>query len=193
MSEVKKKSALILEYEEQFAAVLAHSVIDTPKLSMWMIMIPILFAYYFIQLNKYRDGLKMFAEHYNVSKKRALNEAVEAVSTGREPDIRTLLEKSDMPDTVREKQADLLAILVEHYTNLLKSSGNEYASLVRAAYGNLSNYLLVFNHLRQAEKEVNKALTPQMGETGKGISDIVSKMELHSERIWREMAESIFP
>lgn len=192
MPEVKEKSAMILEHEEKFANILSNHVIDKPRLSLWIILIPIFFVFYFNQLNRYRNGCKMFAEHYLVSKKRALNEAVEVIDTGREPDIPALAKLSDMPDEVRQKQTDVLAVLVEHYTILLKSHGEDFASLIRAAYGNLTNYLLFLNRLGQAEKEVNRALKPRLEESHEGINDVVSRMESHSERLRRGIAEGIF-
>ena len=192
MSEKKEKSALILEQEEKFAITLAAQVINKPQLSLWMILIPIFFVFYFNNLNKYRNGCKIFAENYIIDKKRALNEAIEVVNKGRDPDISALAELSNMTSNASEKQTNILAILVEHYRILLKSDGEDFPSLIRAAYGNLTNYLLFLNRLNQAEKEVNKALKPDLEKSHEGVNDIVSRMENLSERLRRETAESIF-
>jgi hypothetical protein len=192
MSELKEKSALILEHEEKFAVTLAAQVINKPQLSIWMILIPIFFVFYFNDLNKYKKGSKQFAENYVIDKKRALNEAVDVVDVGRQPDIRALSELPDINSKAREKQANILAILVEHYSILLKSKGEDFESLIRAAYGSLTNYLLFLNRLNQAEKEVNKALNLDLKESDEVINDIVSSMESQSERLRRETAESIF-
>ena len=192
MSDKKDKSAIILEQEETFAMALAAQVINKPLLSLWMILIPIFFVFYFNNLKKYRDGCRKFAENYNIDKKRALNEAVEVVNTGRAPDIHALAELSNMNSKAREKQAHVLAVLVEHYAILLKSDGDDFASLIRAAYGSLTNYLLFLNRLNQAEKEVNKALKPDLQESHEVINDIVRRMERLSEKLRRETAESIF-
>jgi hypothetical protein len=192
MSELKEKSALIMEQEEKFAVALASQVIDKPQLSLWMILIPIFFVFYFNNLSKYRNGCKQFTENYLIDKKRALNEAVEVVDGGREPDIRSLAELSNMNSKAREKQAYIMAILVEHYTILLNAHGEDFASLIRAAYGTLTNYLLFINRLNQAEIEVNKALKPNIEGPDEEINDIVSRMEGLSERLRRETAESIF-
>jgi len=45
MASLDHKKELILRYEEKFADSVAVSVIDKPKLSTWMILIPILFIY----------------------------------------------------------------------------------------------------------------------------------------------------
>ncbi len=192
MDEKKDKSKIILEQEEQFAIMLASQVINKPQLSLWMILIPIFFVFYFTNLSKYKNGCRQFADNYLIDKKRALNEAVAAFDGGREPDIRGLAELSNMNNEAREKQADILAILVEHYSTLLNSDGEDFASLIRSAYGSLTDYLLFLNRLNHAEREVNKSLKPDLEESDEVINDIVSNMEVVSERLRREAAESIF-
>jgi len=192
MTEKKEKSAIILEQEEKFAITLASQIINKPQLSLWMILIPIFFVFYFNDLTKYRKGCKKFAENYVIDKKRALNEAVEAVNRGREPDIHALSEVLNMNSNAREKQANILAVLIEHYTILLDADGEDFASLIRSAYGTITNYLLFLNRLNQAEKEVNKSLKPDIKEPYEVINDIVSRMEVLTEKLRREKAESIF-
>ena len=192
MSGNKEKSAKILEQEEEFAIALASQIINKPQLSLWMILIPIFFIFYFTNLSKYKNGCRQFAENYLIDKKRALNEAVEAVNGGREPDIRALAELSNMNSEARDKQANILAILTEHYRVLLNSEGEDFASLIRSAYGTLTDYMLFLNRLNQSEKEVNKSLKPDLEEPDEVINDIVSRMEDLSARLRREKAESIF-
>ncbi len=192
MSSIKEKSALILAQEEKFALTLAAQVINKPQLSLWMILIPIFFVFYFNDLSKYKNGCKQFAGNYLIDKKRALNEAIEVVIEGRDPDIRSLAELPDMNSNAREKQADILTILVEHYRTMLKADGEDFASLIRSSYGSLTNYLLFLNRLNQAETEANKALKPDLEKSLGGINDIVSRMDGLSERFRRETAEVIF-
>jgi hypothetical protein len=192
MPDKKEKSAIILEQEEKFARILASQVINKPQLSLWMILIPIFFVFYFTNLNKYKNGCRQFADNYLVDKKRALNEAAAVVDGGRESDIFALAKLSNMNSEAREKQAEVLTILVEHYINLMKTDGEDFASLIRAAYGSLTDYLLFLNRLNQAEQEVNKALKPDLEEPDEVINDIVSNMEVVSERLRRETAEIIF-
>ena len=192
MSDKKEKSAIILEQEEKFAITLATQVINKPQLSLWMILIPIFFVFYFNNLAKFKKGCKQFAENYVIDNKRALNEAVEVVNKVREPDISALADLPNITSKAREKKVNILAILVEHYTILLKSDGEDFSSLIRAAYGTLTNYLLFLNHLNKAERAVNKALNLDLKESDEVINNIVSIMEGQSERLRRETAESIF-
>jgi hypothetical protein len=189
---MKEKYALILEQEEKFASTLAAQVLNKPELSLWMILIPIFFVFYFNDLSKYKSGLKIFAENYLIDKKRALNESDETVNTGREPNVHALSELPNMNSATREKHEHLMTVLVEHYTIMLNSEGEDFSSLIRSAYGSLTDYLLFLNRLNQAEKEINRALKPDIKGSGEEINDIVSRMESMSEKLRRETAESIF-
>lgn len=135
----------------------------------------------------------MFAENYLISRKRALNEALEVVKTGKEPDIDELAKLSDFQEDVHKRLAKLLGILVEHYTNLLRSEGESLESLVRSAYRNRTNYLLYVNQLNQAEKVLNATITPHLSKTQEGVNNIISTIEHYSEKLRRDSAEMIFP
>ena len=94
MTDPNRKYALIMEHEEQFAHALAVHVLDKPRLSIWMILIPIIFVFYFYQVQKFKTGRTTFVEHYLVSRKSALQEAMTAVKTGRFLSPRRLTRRS---------------------------------------------------------------------------------------------------
>jgi len=75
MTPLDKNKAFILEYEEKFANSVSLAVIDKPKLSTWMILMPIIFLYYFYQMKKYADGRKAFSRHFILTRKRSLEAA----------------------------------------------------------------------------------------------------------------------
>jgi hypothetical protein len=187
------KRLLILEHETWFAEALASRVLARPKLSVWMILIPIIFVYYFYQFQKVTEGRKQFAAHYLKSRVRALDAAVQALDTGEKPDAESLASLSDVPEEVRPLQAEFLSILVEHYTGLLQAEGGDFASLVRSSCRNRTNYLLLLNRLTQAEGKVNEALKPQLEKTHAEVEGVIRAVEAESESIRRELAETIFP
>jgi hypothetical protein len=193
MDEIDKKYELILKYEEQFANQLASYVIAKPKLTLWIILIPIFIVFYIFQLQKCVNGRKNFAEHYILDKKRALGEAVEIVRAGRDADIKKLADLSDAPESTRKERTEVLSVLVEHFRNLLLSDGEDFDSLVLSAYNDRTNYLLFLNRLNKAEKKFNKAIKPHLEEEHSGINGVVDAMELQSEELRREGAERIFP
>jgi hypothetical protein len=189
---IADKKKVIMEYEERFADILALNVLDKPKLSIWMILIPIIFVYYFYEYQKFTNGRKAFAEHYLLSKRRALGEAADSIETGQKPDIEKLAKLSDVPDNARELQSSVLSLFVEHYLNLLRAEGKTYDELIRSAYNNRTNYLLFLNLLNNAEKDVNKSLIPHLADKHQGIESVIGTIEMHSERLRRESAEKIF-
>lgn len=181
-----------MENEERFTDSLALQVLDKPKLSVWMILIPVIFVYYFFQYQKFVTGRKTFREHYLVSIKRALDEAFESVSQKRDPDIPALAAQSDVPEDVRTYQADLLSVRVEHYANLLRAQGNTFQELVRAVYRTPTDFLLFINRLHTAEQQVNKALLPHLEKDIEGIADVIAKIDHHSDNLRRESLSELF-
>jgi hypothetical protein len=81
--------------------------------------------------------------------------------------------------------------LAEYYMDLLSASGDSFESLVRAAYRNRTDYLLILNRLTTMEREFYSALKPHMG-TAEGASDIIATIESQSQKLRRELAEQIF-
>jgi hypothetical protein len=194
------KRLLILDHETWFAQTLASRVLARPKLSVWMVLIPIIFVYYFYQFQKVMEGRKQFTDHYLKSRVRALDAAVEALETGERPDAEALASLSDVPaslsdvpEEVRPLQTEFLSILVEHYTGLLRAEGGDFVSLIRSSYRNRTNYLLLLNRLTRAEGKVNEALRPRLEKTQADVENVIRTVEEGSESIRRELAETIFP
>jgi len=157
-----------------------------------MILIPVIFVYFFYRYQKFSSSRKVFCENFLISRKRALNEAMEVIRAGRKPDINALARQSDLPEPIREKNAAVLAVLVDHYLDLLQADGEDFQGLVRGAYKNRTNFLLFVNQLNQAEKSLNHALEPHLAEDSGDISDIIHLINLHSEKICRELSKKIF-
>jgi len=192
MNSIPEKSRLILEHEQHFASILAGNVLDKPKLDMWMFLLPILFVHYMNDFKKFKDGRKTFADHYMVTPKRALEEAAAVVQSGKTADPHSLTKQLEMPPEAQKKLAELFAMLIGHYEVLLKAAGDDFDSLVRSAYNNLTNYLLFINQLNNAEKKLNMALKFQLTTAESETNDIISAIERHSEQIRRQKAHEIF-
>lgn len=192
MSGLLEKKSLILDHETQFAVKLALQVIEKPKLSVWMILVPIIFIYYFYRLQRFSTGKKTFSEHYLIAINRAINEAEKVVVEGKTPDPAALAGQSDVPESIRDRQTKVYHVLLEHYIDLLKAEGDDFESLIRTAYGSRTNYLLYCNRINQVEKERNKELVPLMEQNTEGVNEIIEKIENHSEILRREIGEHIF-
>ena len=194
MISAKEKSLLILENEEAFAHALAIQVIAGPKLSIWMILIPIIFVYFFYEYDKCVSGRKNFAENYMISRKRSVSEALAATETGSLADIGEIISISDIPEAARNTYKQWIVLLVEHYTELLESEGEDFDALVKSAYGSRTNFLLFINQLNNTEKKLNLALRPYLSNESEAeeTDRVVSTIEYYSEALRREKAEKIF-
>jgi hypothetical protein len=192
LPKLSEKKALVLEYEERFASDLSRAVLESPKMSFWMIFIPIFLLYHVYRVKKIAEGRKGFAKNYLVTRKRALEAGFSLAEKGRKPEIQGILKDSNLPEKAKGPFRELFLLLVEHYADLLRSHGEDVPSLIRSAYKSRTNYLLFLNRLNRAEKALTDALMPNTPKAAADIDSIVKAMELHSERLGRERAKSIF-
>jgi hypothetical protein len=192
LPKLSEKKALILEYEERFAFDLSREVLETPKMSFWMIFIPIFLLYHVYRVKKIVEGRKGFAKNYLITRKRALEAGVSLAEKGRNPDVQAILKDSNLPEKAKGPFRELFLLLVQHYADLLRSYGNDMPSLIRSAYKSRTNYLLFLNRLNNAEKALTGVLRPQTANPAADIDFITKAMEIHSERLGRERAKLIF-
>ena len=188
-----EKKNLILDHEKAFAFNLADAVIQKPKMSVWMILIPIIFVFHIFRHKKYVEGRNEFAENYMITRKQALEEAREAFAADRRPDTSRLVKASGLQDEMLNPYAAWVTVLTWHYQNLFRSNGDSYGDLVRSAYGDRGRYLLFLEKLNGVEKAFNTALKPHLESPADDVNDIVSNIETTSEQFRQADAERIFP
>jgi len=181
---------LIQAYERGFAARLASQVLTKPRLNAWMIFIPFIFIFYFQDFSKYKKQRKAFIDNWMLSRKRMLNESVDALDEDRNPDVDGLCEVADLPEKAKKPYGRLLRVLADHYTGLLRAEAEDYPALVRSFYrGKKGDYLYFINQLLEAEKALNKALAPQLKKTNPEVGQTISKIETQADRIRRQEIE----
>ena len=106
MNFLNEKKSWLLESERKLAFVVASRIIDKPPLSIWMILVPIFFVYYFYRLQRYSSGRKEFVKHFLVSRERAINEALSAIQSERRPDSLKLCRMSSVPTQICQIKRD---------------------------------------------------------------------------------------
>ena len=190
MTSLLEKRDLILENEGRFAGLLAREVLATPKMNIWMILIPFILIYHIYQARRVADGRKVFIRNYLRSRERALEESLRFVEKGTTPVIEMMLDGSDLPEPARKPFREFIMFLTGHYMDLLRSNGTDMESLIRSTYKNRMNYLLFLQRLNQAEKALNQALRPHI--TGTGVDEVLETMEAVSQRLRREYAADVF-
>ncbi len=191
MKGLERKKELILEHERIFANAIGAAVLEKPKVSFWMIMIPILFLYFIHRMNKFKDGRLKFNEEFMTTRRRAMDVAVGSLETGSKPDIDRISRQLGLSDALERPYAAWLKALVDYYTDLLSASGDSLESLTRSAYRSKTELLLTFNRLNTVEKAFHAVLKPGLAAT-EGTADIISLIEKESQRLRRELADRIF-
>lgn len=193
MQALSEKKELIFDYELKFAHQVAAKVIDKPQLSLWMILIPVVFVYYFYKLKKFADGRKAFVANYMITRERTLEEAYAAVETNHNPNLNKIINMSSAPEDALDAYAQWVKVLAAHYQDLLQARGQEIDGLVKTAYKNRTNFLLTLNRLNKVEKRFNSALKPHLQPNIQGADQIIAAIEQWSQKIRREEATRIFP
>jgi len=191
MTALAHKKDLILQRELAFANAIGTSVLDKPKVSFWMVLIPILFVYFIYRMQTFKNGRIKFDEEFMTNRRRAMDAALVAVETRCRPDIAALTRSSGLPEALHEPYATWMKALVEHYMELLAADGHSFESLVRSAYRDRSSYLLALNRLTTVEKEYYQALKPHL-EAAEGAADIIATIEAQSQHLRRELVDQIF-
>jgi hypothetical protein len=191
MKGLERKKELILQRELEFANALGAAVFEKPKVSFWMIMIPLLFLYFIYRMQKFKTGRITFDRDFMLTRRKAVDLALARIETGNWPDIDAIARESGLRDALEKPYAAWLRSLVEYYTDLLAASGDSFAALVRSAYRSRTEYLLALNRLGTVEKEFYTALKGQMTTT-EGAADVIATIEEQSRRLRRDMAEQTF-
>jgi hypothetical protein len=193
MKSIDESHDLIREHEEKFARRLADKIIAKPHLSVWMILIPIIFVYYFLQKDKYVTGCREFVKHYMVSRNRALDAARAASSGMCQPEIAPLVAIAKIPHPARKAYQDFLEVLIDHFQVLLVQKGDSFEELIRGAYSSKTDYLLYLSQLHRAERELDRALTLVMAESTEGCGEAAARIEKSLEELRRKEADTFFP
>ncbi|MGI6678159.1 MAG: NF038143 family protein [Dehalobacterium sp.] len=192
----------ILDYEKKFAREMSAQVMDKPVLSAWMILIPIVFVPYYIQMQRYKENSKMFREGYLYTKKIALDTAYGIVTNEIQPTeshavIANRIEKNPEGNPIltkiQERQIHEVEILCEHYRLLLTTGKLKYQDMVRSQYQNKSNYLDYIHKIIAAEQAVTEASTAAYKGDNEEARQIMTKMDNCLAALRLKEADSIFP
>ncbi|MGD9225302.1 MAG: NF038143 family protein [Desulfobacterales bacterium] len=168
-----QKFKIIFERERSLAQRLAASLIRPKTLTVWEIMIPVIFILNYVKLKESRE---IFIQNQIFTKKMALDAALDMKKkeTSKETVMAQIQSKtkemvSSVPggiysDDIRRQQLKEMDLLVDHYTRLLNAEGQDYPSLVTDAYQTAADYSLFLETLKSAEKEVMGAAQRTLGD-----------------------------
>jgi hypothetical protein len=189
----------ILSRERSLAKAVASAVIESKPLTVWEMMIPLVFIHNFLRFKRTRE---VFTLNFLFTKKLALEAAFDTVKKGQsrqqamariKEKTRNILaadKKGIYSQKIRQRQMKEIELLIEHYRKLLQAEGKDYNSMMKNAYQAWEEYNAFLGQLKRAEKEVNRAA--QQTVRVATASDVVSKMEKATERIRTSEAGKIF-
>lgn len=150
----------------------AFSLIRPKTLTVWEIMIPVIFILNFVQRKNSRE---IFAQNQMFTKKMALDAAldIKKKDASKETVMAQIESKTEelvasvpggiYSNDIRKQQLNEMDLLIDHYTRLLNAPGKDYASLVTHVYHTAADYASFLETLHQAEKAVMSAAHRTLG------------------------------
>jgi hypothetical protein len=194
MSALDAKKALILARESRFADAVGAAVFVKPRVSVWMVLLPILFVFFAYRMQQYKQGRRKFASDFMLTRRRALDAACRAVAAGSAVDVENLVRQAALPAELEPAYRDWVSVQAELYRELLIADGRQFEELARSISTSRGAFLLHLNRLSAAEKGFYDALqrsgkVPRTGDA----ADIIVTIETRSRQLRRELAEQVFP
>lgn len=177
---------------------MAVRVVEKPQLSIWMLLIPIIFLHFMHRMQTFKAGIEACSREFLFTKQRALDLAlatvrrdVEGVDATAMPAEESAAEGPDKASEIRERQREEIRLFAEHYVKLFRAGGDTYEALVKNAYANRALYSGFLNELERAEKEVNRAALHALG-GDEHLAEITSKIETAAKILREQEARAIF-
>ena len=189
--DLTRKKEVILEHESNFATAVGCVVVEKPKASCWIVLMPFLFIFLINDMLKFRRNRRKFDDEFMTNRRQAMEVAFEAVHSGSRPDIGRIVQTTNAVAALEKPYAAWVVALVDHYMDLLLASGESFEALVRSAYRSRTNYLLILNRLNTVEKEFYAALKACM-KTTDGADEVIAVIQTESQRLRRDHAEQVF-
>lgn len=188
--EAKKKA--ILDHETYMANQLAGKVIFKPPLSIWMILIPVIFIYYFWRLQKFSSSIRDFVRHWMRPRAECIDEAFRIASGEQPTPIQEMVPEGRIPPAAVVPYRRWLECLRQHYSDLMAAEGRNWSELVRRTYRKRTNYLLFLNQLNACEKDLDDALLPNLSKETPEAGQTARMIEQWCRKLRRRDADEVF-
>jgi len=196
---VGTKYKIILEHERAVARAVAASLIQPKQITVWEIMIPVIFILNFAKIKQSRE---VFIQNHLFTKNMALKAAFDMnkKGLGRQEvmdrvESQTKKTLASVPETIysdeiRREQIKEIELLLEHYGRLFKAAGQDYPVLVVDAYQTRENYAAFYKQLKAAENDVMMAARRTLGD--QADSQAAGRLEEITDRIRAAGVNKIF-
>lgn len=190
---------MIQSRETAIARSVAAATIKPRPLSVWEVILPIIFIYSYM---KSRETREVIAQNVMFTKKMAMQAAFDMQKKGQTRESvmgRVRSKTQDMIASIpggiysadiRREQLKEIDLLVDHYCSLLNSEGDDYDTLVFNAYRTPGRLADFFKRLQKAEESVGLAARNTLGRNADAHALQRMKAALQNSRL--KMTEKIF-
>jgi len=189
--DLTEKRDIILTHELAFANEIGTALFEKPKVSVWMIFIPILFLYFIFRMQKFKNDRMKFSTEFMAARHEAMAMAFDASAAKGLAGNESVKRSAKLPEPLQEPYGLWIRDLSSLYLDLLSADGNDFDALVRTAYRTRAKYLDTLHRVNESEKGFYTALRPLMAEV-QGIEAIIATLESESWRLHRAAADRIF-
>lgn len=181
------------------ANAVAAATIKQKPLSVWEVLLPIIFIFSYI---KSRESREVIAQNVMFTKKMAMQAALDMQKNDQSREsvmgrIRSKTQEmiASVPGgiysaDIRREQLKEIDLLVDHYCSLLNSEGNDYNTLVFNAYRTPGRLADFFMRLQKAEESVGLAARKTLGKNADIHALERMKAAMQGSRL--KMTEKIF-
>ena len=190
---------MILEHEVSLARAVSAMLIKAKPISVWEIMIPVIFIMNFAKTKQSRE---VFVQNHLFTKNMALKAALDMAKKGySKQDVMENIEAqtrqtlASVPENlyseeIRCEQVKEIDLLVDHYRQLFEADGEDYAALGVGAYQTRERYVDFYKRLKAAEKNVLMAARRTLGD--EADSQTAGRLEDITDRTRAAEAEKCF-
>ena len=196
---IDKQYKCIVSKERSLARAIAFSVEKPAPLSVWDVMIPVVFILNYLNLKQARElltenlfftkglalegTLKMLK--HNQSKEMVMSEIKKKTDHIMASDSEGIYSKN-----IRDCQMEEIELLINHYSKLIKTNAKDYDAMVLRAYERQEEYWVFIKRLEESEKKVSDAAKKTLGE--KANTERLAKIEAAAAKVRQAQADKIF-
>ncbi len=189
---LEDKKALILDEEHLFCRRLSAAVIEKPTLSIWMILIPVFFVFYFWHYSRYTNARKEFSQNYLITRQRALDASFTALMRNQVIELAPLLEAEDVPLSSRPAYHDWLIVLTDHYLLLLQCKADSFQNMIREVYQSRKAYHSFQRRLTIVETGFTASIEPSVEEDDSEVKIIIEKIKTETQRLRQQELQEVY-
>jgi hypothetical protein len=128
-----QKREMILEQEANFAASIGSAVIEKPKITCRVTLMPFMFIFLIHDTLKLKSNRRKFQNEFMTERRQAIDIAFEATLSGSKPSAHRMVWKSTCVDTLEKPFSSWIEALVDYYGDLFLAVGDNFKGLVRSA------------------------------------------------------------